>query len=267
MPPPHAASVPAPAVWLPTGLIGWPTIVRTIDHADNPLVTLASVPIIRISRTCIALALLTFFSLPLGAAENRLVAEFWAERQPLIRPEGDYPVRREAALEQILREAQWTFSGMVYGYRFYYRPFDRARQVPEQFQLELHAEIPWGDSSLSVLTVRHADARYYAQLQYRMADFQVAWVDGWQSRAIPRSAAAGEAVLWPGLEQKRAAVEDALRMAVREHLRTISPNKPHSATGRLILTAPPRIWIDSGVYRSSVEIKVRVDEVAQYEYH
>ena len=211
--------------------------------------------------------LLVFAVLPIHAAENRLVAELWAERQPLIRPEGDYPLRREAALQQILHEAQWTFSGMVYGYRFHYRPSDRARQVPEQFDLTLHAEIPWGDPALSVLAVRHADSRYFAQLQYRMSDFQAAWSNGWQSRAIPRSAGAGEATLWSGPQQKRNAVEDAIRIAVREHLRSVSPNKPHSARGRLILTAPPRVWIDSGSYQASVQIKVRVEELRQYEFH
>lgn len=204
--------------------------------------------------------------LPLAAAENRLIAEFWAEREPMIRTDVAYPLRRDEALRRILDEAQWTFSGMVYGYRFHYRPFDRARGVSEQFDLEQHAEIPWGDPSLSVLNVRHAQKRYYVQLQYRMAGHQAAWASGWQSRAIPRSGASGEAPLRPGVEQKRAAVEDAIRMAVREHLRGVTRNKPHSARGRLILTAPPRIWIDSGAYMASVQIKVQVDEVRPYDF-
>ncbi len=202
----------------------------------------------------------------LAAAENRLVAEFWAEREPTIRTEVEYPLRRDEALRRILDEARWTFSGMIYGYRFHYRPFDRARGVAEQFDLELHAELPWGDPALSVLNVRHADKRYYVQLQYRMAEHQAAWVHGWQSRAIPRAAGSGEAPLRPGVEQKRSAVEDAIRLALREHLRGVTRNKPHSARGRLILTAPPRVWIDSGAYKASVQIKVIVDELRRYEF-
>jgi hypothetical protein len=201
----------------------------------------------------------------LPAAENRLIAEFWAERQPMIRPEGDYPVRRDAAIITMLEEAQWTFSGLIYGFRFSYTPFDRRREVPEQFELQLHAVIEWADPALSVLTTRQESQRFIAQLQYRMAAHQIQWQQAWQSRTIPRSAGAGEAALWPGLSQKQLAVEDAIRVAVRERLRIMSPNKPAAATGRLILTAPPRIWIDSGAYKASVQIKVKVDEIRAYE--
>ena len=183
----------------------------------------------------------------------------------MIRPQGEYPVRREAAITQMLEEARWTFSGMVYGYRFSYTPYDRRRDVPEQFELHLHARIPWGDPLLSVIATRQEGQRFIAQMQYSMATFQVQWTQAWTSRVIPGSAGAGEASLWPDVSQKQLAVEDAIRMAVRERLRVVSPNKPAAASGRLILAAPPRVWIDSGAYKASVQIKLQVDEIRHYE--
>lgn len=244
----------------------WPILEIGMAAHGIPRADASYRAFLRIGTCAVVLCLCLFAARPLSAAENRLVAEFWAEREPFIRTDVEYPLRRDDALRRILAEAQWTFSGLVYGYRFHYRPFDRARGVAEQFDLELHAEIPWGDPALSVVNVRHADKRYFVQLQYRMAEHQAAWSSGWQSRAIPRSAASGEAPLWPGVEQKRVAVEDAIRMAVREHLRGVTRNKPHSARGRLILTAPPRVWIDSGAYKASVQIKVIVDDLRPYEF-
>ncbi|TVR00612.1 MAG: hypothetical protein EA403_11435 [Spirochaetaceae bacterium] len=199
------------------------------------------------------------------AAENRLVAEFWAELQPMVRPDADFAARREAVIRRMLEEAQWTFSGMIYGYRFNYTPFDRRRGVDEQFTLEPIASIPWGDPALTVLATRQEGGRHLAQIQYVMADHQARRYAAWQSRSVSRSAGTGEASLWPGVEQKQLAVEDAVRMAVRERLRVMSPNKPAAAHGRVVLAAPPRIWILSGAYHASVHVRMDVDEIRQYE--
>ena len=199
------------------------------------------------------------------AAENRLVGEFWAELQPMVRPDADFGARREAVVRQMLEEAQWTFSGMIYGYRFSYTPFDRRRGVDEQFILEPIAAIPWGDPALTVLATRQEGGRHLAQLQYVMVDHQVRRHAAWQSRSVSRSAGAGQASLWPGVEQKQRAVEDAVRMAVRERLRVMSPNKPAAAEGRVVLAAPPRIWMLSGAYHASVQVRMDVDEIRHYE--
>ncbi len=200
-----------------------------------------------------------------GAAENRLVAEFWAELQPTVRPDADVAVRREAVIRQMLEEAQWTFSGMIYGYRFSYTPFDRRRGVDEQFTLEPIASIPWGDPALTVIATRQEGGRHLARIQYVMVDHQARRHTAWQSRSVSRSAGTGQVSLWPGIEQKQLAVEDAVRMAVRERLRVMSPNKPAAAHGRVVLAAPPRIWILSGAYHASVQIRMDVDEIRRYE--
>ncbi|TVR00392.1 MAG: hypothetical protein EA403_11695 [Spirochaetaceae bacterium] len=198
-------------------------------------------------------------------AENRLVAEFWAELQPTVRPDADFAARREAVVRQMLAEAQWTFSGMIYGYRFSYTPFDRRRGVEEQFTLEPIASIPWGDPELTVLATRQEGGRHLAQIQYVMVDHQARRHAAWQSRSVSRSAGTGQVSLWPGVEQKQLAVEDAVRMAVRERLRVMSPNKPAAAHGRVVLAAPPRIWILSGAYHASVHVRMDVDEIRHYE--
>lgn len=223
----------------------------------------------RLSGTLRAFVLLLLCALLgagfVGAAENRLVAEFWAELQPMVRPDADFAARREAVIRQMLEEAKWTFSGMIYGYRFTYTPFDRRRAVDESFVLEPIATIPWGDPSLTVLATRQEQGRHLAQIQYVMVDHQVRRHAAWQSRSVSRSAGAGEATLWPGVEQKQRAIEDAIRMAVRERLRVLSPNKPAAAEGRVVLAAPPRIWILSGAYHASVHVRMDVDEIRPYE--
>jgi hypothetical protein len=62
-------------------------------------------------------------------------------------------------------------------------------------------------------------------------------------------------------------VEDAMRLAVRRQLRTMTDNRPREARGSLLLLEAPRIYVRSGAYQARVEIKVKVDEIRPYEVY
>ncbi|MEW5816327.1 MAG: hypothetical protein AB1798_13130, partial [Spirochaetota bacterium] len=80
-----------------------------------------------------------------------IVEEFWCELDPMVRMGDTYPLTREAALKQILEEAQFVFSGMMYGFKFQYTPSDKTRRVDEIYFVEPVSQIPWGDKGLKIL--------------------------------------------------------------------------------------------------------------------
>lgn len=190
---------------------------------------------------------------------------FWVDLEPPVAREGEeYPLSEERAVRLMLEEARYVFSGMMYGFRFRYVPSDRRRAVSEEFELDPVAEIRFGDPRLSVLSTREEDFRLYGRFEYRLADFQRSRRAGWLSSDIPSVGAEGEEPMWEGHSARLPAIEDAIRLALRRLLRTMTDNKPREATGSLVLLRAPRIYITSGTYRARVDIKVRVDEIRQY---
>lgn len=187
---------------------------------------------------------------------------FWVDLEPPVGREGEsYPLLQEEAVDLLLEEARYVFSAIIYGFRFRYVPGDRAREMAEEFDLELIAEIERGDPRLSVLSTRVEDRRLHARLQYRPADFQRSRRSAWMTTTIRRVAGEGEAPIWDGHDARIPAVERAIRQAVRNRLREMTDNKPREARGSVLLLEAPRISVRSGAYRAEVNVKVKVDEL------
>lgn len=197
-----------------------------------------------------------------------LTGSFWVDLEPPVaRDDEEYPLSEERAVRLMLEEARYVFGGMIYGFRFRYVPSDRRRSVAEEFELEPVAEMRFGDPRLSVLSTREEDFRLHGRFEYRLADFQRSRRAGWLSSDIPSVGGEGEEPMWEGHSARLPAVEDAIRLALRGLLRTMTDNKPREARGSLVLLEAPRIYITSGAYRARVDIKVKVDEMRQYQVY
>jgi 8-oxo-dGTP pyrophosphatase MutT (NUDIX family) len=201
----------------------------------------------------------------LDRSPQYLTESFWVDLEPPVAREGEeYPLSEEAAVRLLLEEARYVFGGMIYGFRFRYVPSDRRREVSEEFELEPIAELRFGDPRLSVLSTRVEDLRLHGRFEYRLADFQRSRRAGWLSGDVPSVGAEGEEPIWAGHDARIPAIEDAMRLAVRGLLRTMTDNKPREARGSLILLGSPRIYVRSAAYRARVDIRVKVDEIRQY---
>lgn len=209
------------------------------------------------------LLLLAAFLNPAGA-QTILNEEFWAELEPLV-PQGERTVSRETAVGRILDEGRFVFSGMIYGFSFSYTPSDRARKVEEEFELELFHEIPAGDPNLFVYQTHREGSRFFVRLRYGLLDFQESWYRGMRSNVFRAAGGTGEASYFQGPEEKKTAIVNAVKNAVREHARTRIGNKPRLIRGTASLDSAPRIVIDSGLYRARCSVNLRIDEVVPYE--
>ncbi len=204
----------------------------------------------------------------LWAGESELlVLHTWCELEPMIVTEledGEYPIPREEAYRRILKEAQAIFSAMIYGFEFTYTPYDKKRNIPEIFELKPAAELIWGDSNVRIVDLEERNKKLFAKIHYGLEDFQRARRQAWSSNSIPMARGRGEANLFKGTDEKRRALHEAVKNAIRNHLRPILFNKPREITGKIIIWEEPTTIIKSGSYLTVVSIKLQVKKIIPY---
>lgn len=223
----------------------------------------------RLSANTVLLRIALLGALLLGAieilpADDILVAEVWMDRSPVLPAGSRDQADGDEIAESLLAEAQYVFSGMIYGFTFVYTPSDRARSVEQVFRLEPLAVIPWGDDRLSVSDTRGEGYRTYGRFRYRLSDDQAARVAAWASSAVPAHGGEGSSSITGGRDAKYAAIEDACRETIRDYLRTKVYNKPREIRGQVTFAEPPRVRLTAGGYTARVRLKIRVEVLRVY---
>ncbi len=178
----------------------------------------------------------------------------------------DYDEAREQAVNTLLEEARWIFSGMVYGFRFRYIPGNADEGFDELFELTPLHQIPRGDSGLEVYQVEDDYQNLQVLFYY--------WPDENQERRIAvsrgggfsSSAAAGSVPMM--LEGARiGSMEAAVKMALRGDLSSLIYNRPLEVEGIVYLSSSPIIRIQAGEYRSSLRILYRKEDLKTFPYN
>lgn len=166
--------------------------------------------------------------------------------------------------ERLLREAQYSISGMLYGWSFRYVPGSRARRVEQEWEIQPHANIPWGDPALTVRETAASENRIYGLVDYELTEEDQARQEAWRGVRTSRSSGTGTADLMEGTAGKLASIEEAIRDAVDRHLREVVPNRPREVWGDIMLAEPPRIRPVAGRYESRVSVLIRIEAVRPY---
>lgn len=193
-----------------------------------------------------------------------LAGEFWVELDPVIQEDENSTLSEEEASKRLLEEAQYVFSGMIFGFSFLYTPLDRTREVDEIFELLPEAEIVWGDPALTVAEVRVSGNRKYALIRYYPHDFQKSWIEYSGSNLLSRASAYGYGDVFKGHSQKLKSIGEGIREAVRSYLRKRIFNKPKEIRGRAVLSDVPYVYIDAGRYVAKVRVKLDIREIIPY---
>lgn len=195
-----------------------------------------------------------------GPAHDRaaiLSIELWSIDDTIIH--GDTPPE-----ERFLEEAQYTISGMIYGWSFRYVPASRARRVEQEWELEPAARVPRGDPSLLVREVAYRENMFYGVVDYTLNQADRSRREAWSGVRTVRSGGVGTSDLMGGTDAKLAAIEEAIRDAVDRHLREVVPNRPREAWGDVMLADPPRIRPVAGTYEARVTVLLRIEAVRPY---
>ena len=216
--------------------------------------------------------LLFFVLLPVSLlhAEDSIRGEFWVRRDLMdivapgenVREDGSYSERERLAMETLLEDARWVFSGMIYGFSFTWTPSASSRDVSEELGLEPLGLIPWGDPKMHTLAVVEENGFIYVQMEYRPDDSQRARLEGWSSQAYPVSTGAGEVRALSS--SRRDALEQGVKEAVRAWLRAREYNRPREVSGRVAFDKFPVTGLRANNIKAAVVVRLDLDPLRHY---
>ena len=168
-------------------------------------------------------------------------------------------------VRKIRQISPFILSGMVYGWEFDYVPYDKARGVQEIFEFSPVQEFSEREAAL----INYAkpwieDARLYCWVEYRRTDAQIHIFRSWQSVLNAKIKGTGYAPVSEGFDGIQKASAEALKMAVREYERKWIKTKPKEITGSVLLTEPPKIGIEAGRYKVTLDFFMQTDKIIEY---
>jgi hypothetical protein len=194
------------------------------------------------------------------------------EMEPISGPyiEEQYPLDADTLRRRALEEAAMFYSAMIYGWSFHYDIGEKARGIPEEFELVPLGTIAWGDPGLFATDAEFRDMKLFLWTDYRLGEAQKRRVGAWRAGRVQSVQGIGYGPLggppdvqgW--IDIKKAALEDAARSAVREMLRQRERNRPKEVTGSICLAAFPKYWMDGGRWAASGHFRVEVAEIIPF---
>lgn len=217
----------------------------------------------------ISLFLIMMILLPVVAQEvsqeRNVRFHVWASMEAypgLERAEKDayaLPIRKIKEMTPLI------LSGMVYGWTFEYVPYDKVRGVKEIFDFSPINELTEDEIS----TIHYAkpwvkDSVLNCWVEFRRSDEQIHIYKGWESVLHPKIQGEGYAKLADGFDGLKAAFADALKMSVRNYERKWIKTKPKEISGRIFMREPPKIGIDAGRYKVTLDFFIETDKILEY---
>ena len=169
-------------------------------------------------------------------------------------------------VQRIKEVTPYLLEGMIYGWKFDYTPYDKARRVEEYFEFSPVQTLTESDKSQIVYTKPWVqDDRLWCWVEFRRSPQMMHIFNSWQVITNPHIKGIGYARLADGFEGIKEACGEALKNAVREYERKLIKNKPKEITGRVMITEPPLIGIDAGRYVVTLDFFLETDRIVKYE--
>lgn len=189
----------------------------------------------------------------------------WAQTE--IFPGVEQPQENAISLpvQKIKEVAPFLLSGLVYGWNFEYVPYDKARGVAEFFDFAAVREL--SDEEISSVQYEKPwieDSRLFCWVTYRRSEAQVHLYKSWQSIMHPRIKGTGYADLSEGFAGIQKACAEALKSAVREYERKWIKSKPKEVSGTVFMCAEPKIGIDAGRYKVTLDFFMEKNKIIEY---
>jgi hypothetical protein len=162
------------------------------------------------------------------------------------------------------------YSAIIYGWDFYYEIGERARRIDENIELNPIGSIRFGDPGLRVLKAEMRDMNVWMRTEYYLTEAQQRRMQVWRTGTIRNAQAVGyssfmSAEEFPGwLEIKKAALDDAARIALRSMLRGSERNRPKEVTGFISLASFPHFYISGGRWAVSARFRIQVKEIVPF---
>lgn len=165
--------------------------------------------------------------------------------------------------ESFVNDIIEIISGMIYGWNFSYTPSNIKREIAEIFTIEPIALIKKGDPNMRFRDNWEKDNIMYQNIVYVLADFQKSRISSWHSSVVPSSSGYGEASLYEE-SGKSLSLTNALKDSIKKEFLSRGKNRPRSIKGQILLKENPRVFINSGLFNTQVEVLLLYKEIKLY---
>jgi hypothetical protein len=218
-----------------------------------------------LGRTLLTVALVICATRLAGDAPCFIKAPIWVYTEPVPGklPEESKSTQKppEEALDDL---ARFVLSGMVYGWNFSYSPGDITRNVEEYFSFEPIRTVEKTDPRFSVTELAEEYPRIRCWAQFELDDETARRRTYWDSTLFRNARGRGQGDRSAEMEGVRQAYANALRTAIREHVRKQEKNKPKEIHGEAILRESPTLAVSAGLFVADVKITVNIREIIPY---
>ncbi len=197
--------------------------------------------------------------------------EFWLQEDPVSlvspgeskREPGELSERERRQYEILLDDARWTFSGMIYGFDIRWTPSSRARDVEEELTVTPRALIPKEDFRMRAVSFIEENGFVFVQLEYHPDDTQARRIQAWKGGGNPQASGYGSASIFLD-NSRRAAMEQAIKEAIRAWLRAREYNRPREIEGRAAFVSAPETGFLRGETRAYVNLSMSLEPPRAY---
>lgn len=169
-------------------------------------------------------------------------------------------------LEEFIEDILEVISGRIYGWKFKYIPSDIKREIEEEFILTPIAKIKWGDSRLQFKDNWVKDNIMYQNIVYTLEDFQKKRIKSWKTSLIPDSYGEGFASLHE-VDGKSISLKEAIKDSIKREFQSRGKGKPRTIEGQILLEENPRVFLNSGLFNTQVNVLIHYKNVEDYKYH
>lgn len=158
----------------------------------------------------------------------------------------------------------YVLSGMTYGWKFSYTPYDKKRAVEELFELKPVYPINSEDERLFLTDIKIKYPYCYCWAEYRIPTKNAMRLKAWKSVSHKTAKGRGIGSRSDELKGVYNAYTEAVKNAIREYARKILKNKPKEIKGEILIKSNPRIYVESGLFKAELEIYLNITQIVPY---
>lgn len=185
------------------------------------------------------------------------------EPQPGVMEDQNVPTKMPPRKALTAVSAQ-VLQGMTYGWTFSYTPFDKKRNVAEEFVLTPVHELSPDDGRLHITELRPRYPYLYCWAEYRITDAMALRHQHWIRSTYVTAKGSGSGKRKDETEGVRQAYTAAAMDAVRSYLRKNEKNKPKYVSGEMLIKDNPRLYAASGSFTVELTVYLYIKEVVPY---
>lgn len=185
------------------------------------------------------------------------------EPQPGVMEELDVP-RKLPPRQALTALSAQVLQGMTYGWTFSYTPFDKKRNVAEEFGLNPVHPLSPDDRRLHITELRPQYPYLYCWAEYRITDAMALRQQHWIRSTYVTAKGSGSGKRRDGTEGVQQAYTAAALDAVRSYLRKNEKNKPKYVSGEMLIKDNPRLYAAHGTFTVELTVYLYIKEIVPY---